>query len=292
MLKSMTGFSRARTESDAYEVVVEIRTVNHRYLDVKTRGPAGMALYEKQVRDLISRVLGRGKVDVTVRLKPKGESAHEIEVDQPLMKEFVRVAAELGETTGVGATLQLSDLLAFSPAFQVRERDLSERSTLWEAIEPALAQALEALGDMREAEGAEMMADFEARITTIAAHVERVEALSEQKRETRRAELEVKVAELVGSAVEPPILAMEVARLVERGDIAEEITRLRSHLELWQGTVKAGGTCGKKLDFIVQEMNREVNTIGSKCQDAEIAEHVITMKSEIERVREQVQNIE
>ena len=292
MLKSMTGFSRARTESDAYGVVVEIRTVNHRYLDVKTRGPAGMALYEKQVRDLISRVLGRGKVDVTVRLKPKGESAHEIEIDQPLMKEFVRVAAELGETTGVGATLQLSDLLAFSPAFQVRERDLSERSTLWEAIEPAVSQALEALSRMREAEGAEMMADFEARITTIAGHAERVEALSEQKRETRRAELEAKVAELVGSAVEPPTIAMEVARLIERGDIAEEITRLRSHLELWRGTVEAGGTCGKKLDFIVQEMNREVNTIGSKCQDAEIAEHVITMKSEIERVREQVQNIE
>jgi len=292
MLKSMTGFARARTESDAYEVVVEIRTVNHRYLDVKTSGPGGLASFDKQVRDRVSRVLGRGKVDVNVRLKPKGESVHEIEVDRPLMKEFVRVATELGQATGVGATLQLSDLLAFSPAFQVRERDLSERSAFWDAIEPALSQALDALGSMRDAEGAEMMADFDARISTLAEHVDRVEALSEQKRESRRAELEEKIAELVGSAVEPATIAMEAARLVERGDVAEEVTRFRSHLKLWKGTVGAGATCGKKLDFIVQEMNREVNTIGSKGQDAEIAEHVIAMKSEIERVREQVQNIE
>ena len=292
MLKSMTGFARARTESDAYEVVVEIRAVNHRYLDVKTRGPVGLASFEKRVRDRISGVLGRGKVEVNVRLKPKGESAHEIEVDRPLMKEFVRVATELSQATGVGATLQLSDLLAFSPAFQVRERDLSERSTLWDAIEPALSQALDALGSMREAEGAEMMADFGGRVATLADHVDRVEALSEQKRESRRAELEAKLAELIGSAVEPATIAMEAARLVERSDVAEEITRFRSHLELWKGTVGAGGTCGKKLDFIVQEMNREVNTIGSKCQDGEITEHVIAMKSEIERLREQVQNIE
>jgi uncharacterized protein (TIGR00255 family) len=292
MLKSMTGFSRAHTESDAYEVVVEIRTVNHRYLDVKTRGPGGLSSYEKQVRDRIARELGRGKVDVNVRVKPQGESVHEIDVDRPLMKEFVRVATELAQASGVGATLQLSDLLAFSPAFQVRERDLSDGSALWDAVEPALSRALDALGSMREAEGAEMMSDFEGRISTLADHVARVEALSEQKRESRRAELEAKVAEIVGAAVEPATIAMEVARLVERGDVTEEVTRFRSHLELWKGTVNAGGPCGKKLDFIVQEMNREVNTIGSKCQDAEIAEHVIAMKSEIERVREQVQNIE
>ena len=292
MLKSMTGFARARTETDAYEVVVEIRTVNHRYLDVKTRGPGGLSSYEKQVRDRVARELGRGKVDLSVRLKPKGESAQEIEVDRPLMKEFVRVATELGQASGVGATLQLSDLLAFSPAFQVRERDLSDGSALWGAVEPALSEALDALGSMRAAEGAEMLADFESRIATLADHVGRVETLSEQKRESRRGELEAKVAELIGSSVEPSTIAMEVARLVERGDVAEEITRFRSHLELWKTTVSADGPCGKKLDFIVQEMNREVNTIGSKCQDAEIAEHVIAMKSEIERVREQVQNIE
>lgn len=292
MLKSMTGFSRARTESAAYEVVVEIRTVNHRYLDVKTRGPAGLASLEKRLRDRIGAELARGKVDVSVRLKPKGESAYEIEVDRPLMQELVRVATELAQETGVTETLEVSDLLAFSPAFQVKERDLSEGTSLWEAIEPALNRALEELGQMRAAEGAEMAADFDARTAALAKLVTGIEALSDQKREARRAELQAKVSELIGSAAEPSTIAMEAARLVERSDIAEEITRFRSHLELWKGTMAAEGPCGKKLDFIVQEMNREVNTIGSKCQDAEIAEHVIAMKSEIERVREQVQNIE
>ncbi len=292
MLKSMTGFSRAQTENDAHEVVVEIRSVNHRYLDVKTRGPAGTAFLEKQFRDRISSELDRGKVDVSIRLKAIGESASEIEIDRPLMKEFVRVATELGQASGIATTLQLSDLLSFSPAFHVRERDLSDGTTLWDTIEPALTQALNALASMRAAEGAETEADFDARIATLAEHVDNIEKLSDSKREARRAELESKVAELVGSAVEPATIAMETARLVERGDIAEEITRFRSHLELWKGTVATPSSCGKKLDFIVQEMNREVNTIGSKCQDAEIAELVIAMKSEIERIREQVQNIE
>lgn len=292
MLKSMTGFARARTENDAYEVVVEIRSVNHRYLDVKTRGPAGVAVFEKQLRDRVSAEIDRGKVDVSIRLKPIGESASEIEVDRPLMKEFVRVATELSQASGIAATLQLSDLVSFTPAFHVKERDLSDGTTLWDAVEPALTEALDALTSMRAAEGAETAADFANRIETLAGHVTRVEALSEEKRDTRRAELQTKVAELVGSAVEPATIAMETARLVERSDIAEEIARFRSHLELWKGTVAAVGPCGKKLDFIVQEMNREVNTIGSKCQDAEITEHVIAMKAEVERIREQVQNIE
>lgn len=292
MLKSMTGFSRARTEDDAFEIVVEIRSVNHRYLDVKTRGGGGLPSLDKQIRDRIATELGRGKVDVNVRLRPKRESAYEIEVDRPLMRELVRVATELAQETGIPATLQLSDLLGFSPGFQVKERELSDETTLWQAIEPALARALTELGKMRAAEGKEMLADFEARTAALGEHVARIEALSEQKREARRADLEAKVSELVGSAAEPSVVAMETARLVERSDITEEITRFRSHLELWKGTAASDGPCGKKLDFIVQEMHREVNTIGSKCQDADIAEHVISMKSELERVREQVQNIE
>lgn len=292
MLKSMTGFSRARAENDAYEVVVEIRSVNHRYLDVRIRGSSGLASLEKQIRDSVADELGRGKVDVSVSLKPKGESASEIEVDRPLMKEFVRVASELGKESGIDGALSLSDLVGFSPAFQVRDRDLSEGSSVWEALEPALSEALAELTRMREAEGKEMSADFERRMTALGGHLERVEKSSGERRESRRNDLGAKVRELLGSALEPSAISMEVARLVERADIAEEITRFRSHLELWKRAVAASGPCGKKLDFIIQEMNREVNTIGSKSQDAEIAEQVIAMKSELERVREQVQNIE
>ncbi len=292
MLKSMTGFSRARIVNDAHEIVVEIRTVNHRYLDVRTRGSAGLTTVDKKVRDRIAQTLGRGKVDVSLRLEPKGESTHRIEVDRPLLSEFVRVTTELGKELGIEAPLELRDLVGFSPAFQVKERDVSEGTSLWDALEPALGQALDELEQMRAAEGAEMAADLDRRLKELASLVDRIEARSDTRREERRKEIEAKVAELTGSALEPSAIAMEVARLVERADIAEEITRFRSHLELWKGTTSSGGPCGKKLDFIVQEMNREVNTIGSKSQDAEIAGHVIAMKSEIERVREQVQNIE
>ncbi len=292
MLKSMTGFSRARIENDAHEVVVEIRAVNHRYLDIRTRGSAGLTTVDKKVRDRLAHTLGRGKVDVNLHFKQKGESTHQIEVDRPLLSEFLRVTTEIGKEIGVEASLELRDLIGFAPAFQVKERELSDGISLWDALEPALDQALDELDQMRAAEGAEMAADLERRLTELASLVDRIEARSNTRREERREALEAKVAELVGSALEPPAIAMEVARLVERADIAEEITRFRSHLELWNGTTSAGGPCGKKLDFIVQEMNREVNTIGSKSQDAEIAEHVIAMKSEIERVREQVQNIE
>ena len=292
MLKSMTGFSRAQAENDAYEAVVEIRTVNHRYLDVRMRGANGLASLEKQVRDAVGAEVGRGKVDVSVYLKPKGESASELEVDRPLLKEFVRVVSELAKESGIDGHLELSDLVAFSPAFQVRDRDLSEGSMVWEALEPALSKALDALGRMREAEGAEMSADLGRRITALARHLDRIEKMSEERRESRRADLESKVSELTGTALEPAAIAMEVARLVEKSDIAEEITRFRSHLALWKDAVSEGGPCGKKLDFIVQEMNREVNTIGSKSQDGDMAEQVIAMKSELERVREQVQNVE
>ena len=292
MLKSMTGFARAARESHGYDVVVEVRSVNHRYLDVKMRTSGGMAELEKRVRDRVGETLARGKVDLSVRLTRQGESAQVIELDRPLMEEFVRVARALGEELEVGSSLTLADVVGFSPAFKVRERELSDADGLWEALAPVLGEALGALDGMRGAEGAELERDFDARVQAILGYVEHVAEASESQREERRAQLEERVAELLGSAAEPASVAMDVARLVERSDVAEELTRLRSHLELWRSTVAGGGACGKKLDFIVQEMNREVNTIGSKCQDAEIAETVIALKSEIERIREQVQNIE
>ena len=292
MLKSMTGFARAASESHGYDVVVEVRSVNHRYLDVKMRTSGGMAELEKRVRDRVGETLTRGKVDLSLRLTPQGESAQAIELDRPLMEEFVRVARELGEELEVGTRLTLADVVGFSPAFRVRERELADADALWDALAPVLADALDALDGMRGAEGASLERDFDERVKAIVGHVEQVAEASESKREERRAQLEERVAELLGSAAEPASVAMDVARLVERSDVAEELTRLRSHVELWRSTVAGGGACGKKLDFIVQEMNREVNTIGSKCQDAEIAETVIALKSEIERIREQVQNIE
>jgi uncharacterized protein (TIGR00255 family) len=293
MLMSMTGFARASAENDRYEAVVEIKTVNHRYLEVRMRaqGGGGLASYDKKIRDRVGSVLSRGKADVGIYLRSVSESAYEIDVDRPLVQELVRVARSLGEETGVGTDLSLSDLVGFTPAFQVRERRPKETAKLEDALDRALDAALDGLQRMREAEGAELQADLESRTGSLRALLEGIERRSEESRSERRAELETKVGELLAGAEGATVVA-EVARLVERSDIAEEVTRFRSHLSLWQSAVSGKERCGKKLDFIVQEMNREVNTIGSKCQDSRIAESVIEMKSELERVREQVQNVE
>jgi uncharacterized protein (TIGR00255 family) len=231
-------------------------------------------------------------VDVSIHLKPKGESAFTLEVDRPLMEEIVRSGRSLGSELGIEGEITLSDLLVFSRAFNVREKDLSEASQVWEAIEPAIEKAVSELEAMRKAEGAELETDLSGRVKTISGKLDIIEETSSAGRERRRRELGEKVRELELTSIESSTLAMEVARLVEKSDIAEEITRFRSHLTLWGEAVEAAGACGKKLDFIIQEMNREVNTIGSKCQDAAIAERVIDIKTELERMREQIQNIE
>jgi uncharacterized protein (TIGR00255 family) len=289
----MTGYARASASNEAYEVTAEIRTVNHRYLEVRLRASGSAALaYEKRIRDRVAEGLGRGKVDVTLHVSALSESSQEIQVDRPLMKEFVRLARSLGDELGVESKLSLSDLVGFTPAFSVRERELSSGSRLEEAIDRAMDLAVASLESMRESEGAAMASDLESRVSALLRTLDEIEKCSLEARETKRAELEAKVRELLSTAVEPTTIASEVARLVERADVAEEITRFRSHVSLWRSAVGASEPCGKKLDFIVQEMNREVNTIGSKCQDAGISERVIAMKAELERVREQVQNVE
>ncbi len=288
----MTGFARTRADNDAYSVDVEMRSVNYRYMDVKVRVPNSVSTLEMKIRDRVASRFGRGKVDVSVHLKPKGESSYELEVDRPLVSEVIRAMRQLGSDLGVEGDIRLSDLMAFGRGFNIREKDLSEAGEVWEAIEPALVQALNDLERMRSAEGAELEADLDQRLETMSGYLDKIEETSEASRDKRQKELLEKVKELESSVLEPAALAMEVTRLVEKADIAEEITRFRSHLLLWNDAMTLGKPCGKKLDFIVQEMNREVNTIGSKSQDTTITETVIAIKSELERVREQVQNIE
>jgi uncharacterized protein (TIGR00255 family) len=293
-LKSMTGYARSSASGDRYDVVAELRSVNHRYLEVRVRvsGSGGFPTLEKLVRDQVAGSVSRGKVDVNVHVKPKGESAFEIDVDVPLLEDYARRVREAGKACAVSGDLTLSDIASFSPAFQVREKTTSEESQLAGVVERALALALDALDRMRCAEGKELGADFEARLKALDSHLDAIERWSEESRAQRRAELETRVSELLSGSIEPSAIAAEVARLVDRTDVAEEITRFRSHIALWASAGAEGEPSGKRLDFVVQEMNREANTIGSKCQDARITERVIAMKSEIERVREQVQNVE
>ena len=292
MIRSMTGFARGQSESKSYLAEVELRSVNHRYQDVRVRVPSSLARLENKIRKEVSSRVKRGKVDISVRLKPREDSTHQLELDRPLMEDFVKVSRDLGRELGVAGELSLSDLVGFQPGFSVNERDLSRGDGAWQALEPALQQALDEYDRMSRTEGEELTADIDGRIHIIVEHIDAIERLSASSKEKKRREILDRIEVLNGAGIDPSALAIEVARLVERSDIAEEITRFRSHIALWLETVAGEGPCGKKLDFIIQEMNREVNTIGSKCQDATITESVIATKSELERIREQVQNIE
>ncbi len=292
-MRSMTGYARAAGENEAYLAEVELRTVNHRFLDLQLRLPSSLAPFEPRIRQCLTALLRRGKADLTVRLRSKRESAYSLEVDGALAAEMVRAVGELGEELRIPGELSRGDLLRFHQAFSVKEREISESEEGWRALAEALGKALTALEGMRRAEGGELAADLELRLAAVASHLEAIESCAASSRERRRAELSTRVGELLaGASLDPQAVAMEVARLVDRADVSEEVTRLKSHLALWRATVEGQEACGKKLDFIVQEMNREANTIGSKCQEAAITERVIAIKTELERVREQVQNVE
>ena len=288
----MTGFARGQSENRSYLSEIEVRSVNHRYQDVRVRVPSSLTHLETRIRNEVSSRIRRGKVDVSVRLQAKEKSAYRLELDRPLLKDFVEVARSLGRELGIKGELTLSDLVGFHAGFNVGERDLSEGEGAWQVVAPALAQALEEHERMSRTEGAELAADMDLRLQAVAGHLDAIEALSVSGKERKRQEILERIQELQAAELEGAPLAMEVVRMVERSDIAEELTRFRSHLSLWREAVAGEGPCGKKLDFIVQEMNREVNTIGSKCQDAAITERVISVKTELERIREQVQNIE
>ena len=291
MLRSMTGFSRAVASNDNYESTVEIRSLNHRYLDTNVKMIPKLPRYEGKVRESVGASLQRGKIDVTVFVSPKNSSAYELSVDRHLLRGVAEQARKLQDELKLSASLTLSELIALSNGFRIQERDFSEDRGLLDLLENALGKALISINKMRSLEGAVMEDDVNGRLVTLRAQLDEIELISEENLSSHREEMMKKVSELVTTFIDPKNVAMDVARLVERGNVSEEITRFRSHLKLWGKSVSGSEPCGKKLDYIAQEMNREVNTIGAKSQNSKIAEHVIIMKAQLERIREQVQNV-
>jgi len=266
LIRSMTGFARTRGENEAYAADVEIRSVNYRYLDVRVRVPTSVSSLETRIRERVQARAERGKVDVNIYLRPKGESAYELEVDRPLVEEIVQSAKNLGADLGLGGEISLADLMSFGRGFNVKEKDLSGAESVWEALEPALEEAIAKFDRMRQDEGNGLKVDLEGRLSTMESHIDTIEDVSASSREKKRQDLLEKIKELEANNLEPSALAMEVARLVERSDVTEELTRFRSHLSLWREAAATDGPCGKKLDFIIQAMNPEINTIGSFCR--------------------------
>lgn len=296
MLKSMTGFGSGRGSAGegpaAEEVVVELRAVNHKFCEVKPRLPRELSSLEQSLVKQVRERVGRGAVDLTVRRQSATATGQVPVVDLELAKEYHRALKSIAEAIGSGESIPLNLIAQQSGVMRMEERGVSLDSAGRAATE-ALTQALDALIEMRRLEGQALRTDLESRLALIAVTVKEVAALAPRVVDEYRTRLEERVVELNrGAGVEPQRLAQEVAFFAERTDIAEEMTRLSSHLEQFRNLLDAAEPSGRKMDFLVQEMHREVNTTGSKSQHPEISSRVVSLKAELERLREQVQNVE
>ena len=291
MIRSMTGFGAGRGASGGEEIAIELRSVNQKFCEVKARLPRELAALEPGLVRQVKDRLARGGIDLSMRRAGPG-GAMAPRVDVALAEAYARAYAELRARLGLEEPLRLADIAAAEGVIRLDERETDLEAARM-AAEKALGSALEALLAMREREGQALAADLEARLATVLSLVGQVEVLAPQAVEHHRARLAERVRELTqGMPLDPGRLAQEVALLADRTDVAEEITRLRSHVGQARQLLVGKEPSGRKLDFLVQEMHREVNTIGSKSQHAELSGLVVSLKVEVERMREQVQNVE
>ena len=291
MISSMTGFGSGRGESAGEEVTVEVRAVNHKFCEVKVRLPREMSPLELDLVRQVKERLTRGGVEVNVR-RETARGAVAPRVDAALAAEYARAFREAGQGLGLPGEVTLGQVLAAEGVVTLEER-AADLEAARAAATQALGRALDSLTAMRQREGEALGHDLEARLRTLESWLARVAAAAPLSIEQQRVRLQERVQELArGHVVDAARLATEVALFADRVDVAEELTRLRSHLAQMRALVAGREPAGRKMEFLVQEMHREVNTVGAKSQSAEIAAGVVEMKAEIERMREQVQNVE
>lgn len=289
----MTGFSKAESKKDGYVVTVELKSLNGRYLEMNTRLPKNLTHKEFEIRDLIKKTLCRGTVSCFINFEYEA-NVKPFDINLELAKQYYESLKKLKTKLKIAEAIKMSDLLTFAPNFSVRdETDNSE--TEWKLTKDALSKAINQLDMMRKKEGQQIAKDMNFRMKKIADTIEKVDAMSLEKIPQERDRLRMRVAQLFESdEIDEHRIQMELVLLSDKLDISEECVRMRSHIKFYNQATdpKENDSVGKKLNFLLQEMNREVNTIGSKCSDAEIAQLVMFMKEELERIREQVQNIE
>ena len=300
-LKSMTGYAQARTEQDGWALRISLRSVNHRFLDLRLRLPEGFEGVEPLIRQVMRDRLRRGHIDVTLQFEPVGPAA--VQVNTQLAEAYLRAAEDLRRKfdlraePDLAAIMRLPGVVAAAGAPNGAFSDeLQER--LAAQVTACLTAAIERLEEMRRVEGAQLSEEMTRRLDSISDHARRIEVLAERTRPAYARRLETRLTELLGaSPIDPGRLAQEAALLAERGDVSEEIARLRSHVDQFRTHLATAGEVGKKLDFLLQEMQREANTILSKtpgveAEGLEITDLALETKSEIEKLREQVQNVE
>lgn len=291
MLRSMTGFGRNELTVDGFTVNAQIRSVNHRYMDCSIRIPRCYNFLEEKIRQKTAEYISRGKIEVAITIKEQEGDDKVITLNRALAENYINVLKELS-TLGIEDDIRVSTVSRYNDIFNIEYKEIDE-DKMFEIIGSSLSLALEDFNNMRAEEGARLENSILSHLDTISAELAKIEERSPQTVREYRENLESRIRELIAdTAVDENRLITETAIFADKVAIDEETVRLRSHMKAFKAAIKSDKPIGKKLDFIIQEMNRETNTIGSKANDIEIAAIVVEIKSEIEKIREQIQNIE
>lgn len=292
MVRSMTGFGRGEATVDGRDIVVEIKSVNHRYFEFNCRTTRGYSFLEEKLKSYIKDSVKRGKIDVYVSLTQKEDTESVVKINESLAQGYINALKKLSQEYGIKDDISVSTVSAYSDIFQVRKAPEDEEE-VWNAVKPVLDSALKNFISMRETEGEKMKADVMDRAERILSIVSEIELRSPERFKEYEARLKEKIQELLGSAeYDEQRIITEVAIFGDKVAVDEETVRLRSHFDQLKVLMNGDGEVGRKLDFIIQEMNREANTIGSKANDSDLAHKVVDIKAEIEKIREQIQNLE
>lgn len=292
MLKSMTGYGRQESLTGGKKILVEIRSVNQRFTDYSIKVPRNLGFLEERVRSFASEYITRGKVDIYITVESYDEADKEITLNSALARNYVEVLRQLRDEFDLNDDISVMNVARFTDIFKAERRE-EDNEEIWELVKGVTAQALEAFSAMREREGARIEKDLTERIEYMKTLAEKIDERSPETVAEYRNRLLDKIHELLGDReIDESRILTEVAIFADKIAVNEETVRLGSHFEEFYNIIGSGEPAGRKLDFLIQEINREVNTIGSKAQDIEIAKLVVELKGEIEKLREQVQNIE
>lgn len=291
-MKSMTGYGRASASEGDVEIVTELKSVNHRFLDISARIPRMYSSFEPRIRKMISASISRGKIEVGISRNGGRTSIMGASLDHGLATSYYRSLKELKDTFDLAGDITLSDMLTLKEIIAPVENE-EELEKEFQLIEASLSRALDSLNNMRQMEGAAMWSDMKDRLDNIKQTTFEIAPLVDQVTRAAKERLEKRVQEIMGGTeIDPDRLAQEVALMAERSDVTEELIRIRSHVEQFIELASKGSPIGRKLDFLLQELHREVNTIASKSSSTDIASMVVSAKAEVEKIREQTQNME
>ena len=291
MIRSMTGFGRGSYENEGREYLIEVKSVNHKYCDINFRMPKSFSGIENKLRKLIEEYLSRGKIDIFIDFQNFSDAGNNIKFNKELAKAYIKNLKELGEETGINSEISVVDISKMLYIF--KKKNNTDEELIFNELSIALNEALKNLVTMKEVEGEKLKIDLEERIEEVSEKINQISNFSSGLVQEYIVKLKSRVKELMDTEiVDENRLLQEIVIFSDKSSIEEELTRLKSHVEQFKKLIKESSPIGKKLDFLIQEMNREINTIGSKANSLQITNLVIEVKTELENIREQIQNIE